>query len=207
MLAGRPLEAAGNGSPRWMTAGPRERAHRTRPTGRLARLSRPVTPSSRPSRRSGSGPGSPREPAHARPGLAMVFKLIEAASERWRYVARMYSVRSVAASASAGTSSTRPPAEGVTPGQPCGQRGDPIRSPPGTRHRQARVARRPPCGRRRHGPHPPRQRFPPYGGGPLPGPVRGVRDAAYRRPGGLRRQSGDPGECGIAPAVCLPANP
>ena len=35
MLAGRPHEAAGNGSPRWMTAGPRERAHRTRPTGRL----------------------------------------------------------------------------------------------------------------------------------------------------------------------------
>ncbi len=35
MLAGRPHEAAGNGSPRWMTAAPRERAHRTRPTGRL----------------------------------------------------------------------------------------------------------------------------------------------------------------------------
>jgi hypothetical protein len=35
MLAGRPHEAAGNGSPRWMTAGPRKRAHRTRPTGRL----------------------------------------------------------------------------------------------------------------------------------------------------------------------------
>ena len=37
MLAGRPHEAAGNGSPRWMTAGPRKRVHRTRPTGRLAR--------------------------------------------------------------------------------------------------------------------------------------------------------------------------
>ena len=37
MLAGRPHEAAGNGSPRWMAAGPRERVHRTRPTGRLAR--------------------------------------------------------------------------------------------------------------------------------------------------------------------------
>jgi hypothetical protein len=37
MLAGRPHEAAGNGSPRWMAAGPRKRAHRTRPTGRLAR--------------------------------------------------------------------------------------------------------------------------------------------------------------------------
>jgi hypothetical protein len=37
MLAGRPHEAAGNGSPRWMAAGPRERAHRTRPTGQLAR--------------------------------------------------------------------------------------------------------------------------------------------------------------------------
>ena len=35
MLAGRPHEAAGNGSPRWMTADPRERVHRTRPTGRL----------------------------------------------------------------------------------------------------------------------------------------------------------------------------
>jgi hypothetical protein len=37
MLAGRPHEAAGNGSPRWMAAGPRERVHRTRPTGPLAR--------------------------------------------------------------------------------------------------------------------------------------------------------------------------
>src|ERR1022692_4628500 len=37
MLAGRPHEAAGNGSPRWMAAGPRKRVHRTRPTGRLAR--------------------------------------------------------------------------------------------------------------------------------------------------------------------------
>jgi len=35
MLAGRPHETAGNGSPRWMTAASRERAHRTRPTGRL----------------------------------------------------------------------------------------------------------------------------------------------------------------------------
>jgi hypothetical protein len=35
MLAGRPHEAVGNGSPRWMTAAPRKRAHRTRPTGRL----------------------------------------------------------------------------------------------------------------------------------------------------------------------------
>jgi len=35
MLAGRPHEAAGNGSPRWMTAAPRKRGHRTRPTGRL----------------------------------------------------------------------------------------------------------------------------------------------------------------------------
>ena len=35
MLAGRPHEAAGNGSPRWMAVGPRKRAHRTRPTGRL----------------------------------------------------------------------------------------------------------------------------------------------------------------------------
>jgi hypothetical protein len=38
MLAGRPHEAVGNGSPRWMTADPRERAHRTRPTGRLTLL-------------------------------------------------------------------------------------------------------------------------------------------------------------------------
>src|SRR5580704_5997177 len=38
MLAGRPHEAAGNGSPRWMTAGPRKRVHRTRPTGRLTPL-------------------------------------------------------------------------------------------------------------------------------------------------------------------------
>ena len=38
MLAGRPHEAAGNGSPRWMAAGPRERTHRTRPTGRLTPL-------------------------------------------------------------------------------------------------------------------------------------------------------------------------
>ncbi len=37
MLAGRPHEAAGNGSPRWMAAGPRKRVHRTRPTGRLVR--------------------------------------------------------------------------------------------------------------------------------------------------------------------------
>jgi hypothetical protein len=35
MLAGRPHEAVGNGSPRWMAVGPRKRAHRTRPTGRL----------------------------------------------------------------------------------------------------------------------------------------------------------------------------
>ena len=35
MLAGRPHEAVGNGSPRWMTAAPCKRAHRTRPTGRL----------------------------------------------------------------------------------------------------------------------------------------------------------------------------
>ena len=35
MLAGRPHEAVGNGSPRWMTVAPREREHRTRPTGRL----------------------------------------------------------------------------------------------------------------------------------------------------------------------------
>jgi hypothetical protein len=35
MLAGRPHEAVGNGSPRWMIAAPRKRAHRTRPTGRL----------------------------------------------------------------------------------------------------------------------------------------------------------------------------
>jgi hypothetical protein len=35
MLAGRPHEAVGNDSPRWMTAAPRKRAHRTRPTGRL----------------------------------------------------------------------------------------------------------------------------------------------------------------------------
>jgi hypothetical protein len=38
MLAGRPHEAAGNGSPRWMTAAPRKRGHRTRPTGRLTHL-------------------------------------------------------------------------------------------------------------------------------------------------------------------------
>jgi len=37
MLAGRPHEAVGNGSPRWMAVGPRKRVHRTRPTGRLAR--------------------------------------------------------------------------------------------------------------------------------------------------------------------------
>jgi hypothetical protein len=37
MLAGRPHEAVGNGSPRWMAAGPLMRVHRTRPTGRLAR--------------------------------------------------------------------------------------------------------------------------------------------------------------------------
>jgi hypothetical protein len=35
MLAGRPHEAVGNGSPRWMIAASREREHRTRPTGRL----------------------------------------------------------------------------------------------------------------------------------------------------------------------------
>ena len=37
MLAGRPQEAVSNGSRRWMAAGPRERVHRTRPTGPLAR--------------------------------------------------------------------------------------------------------------------------------------------------------------------------
>ena len=37
MLAGRPHEAVGNGSPRWMAVGPRKRVHRTRPTGQLAR--------------------------------------------------------------------------------------------------------------------------------------------------------------------------
>ena len=36
-LAGRPQEAAGNGSPRLMAVGPQTRVHRTRPTGRLAR--------------------------------------------------------------------------------------------------------------------------------------------------------------------------
>jgi hypothetical protein len=36
-LVGRPLEAVSNGSCRWMAAGPRERVHRTRPTGQLAR--------------------------------------------------------------------------------------------------------------------------------------------------------------------------
>ena len=35
MLAGRPHEAVGNASPRWMTVAPRKRGHRTRPTGRL----------------------------------------------------------------------------------------------------------------------------------------------------------------------------
>jgi hypothetical protein len=37
MFVGRPLEAVSNGSCRWMAAGPRERVHRTRPTGQLAR--------------------------------------------------------------------------------------------------------------------------------------------------------------------------
>ncbi len=37
MLAGRPHEAVGNGSPRWMAVGPRKRVHRTRPTGQLTR--------------------------------------------------------------------------------------------------------------------------------------------------------------------------
>src|SRR3974390_3567800 len=40
MLAVRPHEAVGNGSPRWMTAASRKRAHRTRPTGRLTPLIR-----------------------------------------------------------------------------------------------------------------------------------------------------------------------
>src|SRR5450432_3404510 len=40
MLAGRPHEAAGNGSPRWMAVGPLRRVHRTRPTGRLTRRPR-----------------------------------------------------------------------------------------------------------------------------------------------------------------------
>ena len=38
MLADRPHEAAGNGSPRWMAVGPRKRVHRTRPTGQLTRV-------------------------------------------------------------------------------------------------------------------------------------------------------------------------
>jgi hypothetical protein len=37
MLVGKPHEAVSNGGPRWMAAGPRERVHRTRPTGQLAR--------------------------------------------------------------------------------------------------------------------------------------------------------------------------
>jgi hypothetical protein len=41
MLAGRPHQAAGNGSRRWMAVGPLTRVHRTRPTGRLARRHRP----------------------------------------------------------------------------------------------------------------------------------------------------------------------
>ena len=41
MLAGRPQEAVGNGSPRWMTVAPRERGHRTRPTGRLTPIQSP----------------------------------------------------------------------------------------------------------------------------------------------------------------------
>ena len=40
MLVGRPHEAAGNGSPRWMAAGQLRLVHRTRPTGRLARRPR-----------------------------------------------------------------------------------------------------------------------------------------------------------------------
>jgi hypothetical protein len=42
MLAGRPHEAVGNGSPRWMAAGPRERVHRTRPGGRAGAAMSPV---------------------------------------------------------------------------------------------------------------------------------------------------------------------
>jgi hypothetical protein len=37
MLAGRPHEAVGNGSPRWMAVGPRKRVHRTL-AGRPRRL-------------------------------------------------------------------------------------------------------------------------------------------------------------------------
>jgi hypothetical protein len=40
MLAGRPHQAVGNGSRRWMAVGPLTRVHRTRPTGRLARRHR-----------------------------------------------------------------------------------------------------------------------------------------------------------------------
>jgi hypothetical protein len=37
MLAGKPHEAVSNGGPRWTVVGPRQRVHRTRPTGQLAR--------------------------------------------------------------------------------------------------------------------------------------------------------------------------
>src|ERR1019366_5644860 len=70
MLAGRPHEAAGNGSPRWMAVGPLRRAHRTRPTGRLTRrlrrgsglppiiLARIVAGGARQAGRRCCGPGS-----------------------------------------------------------------------------------------------------------------------------------------------------
>ncbi len=57
MLAGGPHEAAGNGSPRWMTVGPRKRAHRTRPTGRLVRRPTSANALSPPALRHAVPPG------------------------------------------------------------------------------------------------------------------------------------------------------
>jgi hypothetical protein len=60
MLAGRPHEAAGNGSPRWMTVGPRKRVHRTRPTGRLTPFC-----ASEQRRHPAANPGGGSTPPHA----------------------------------------------------------------------------------------------------------------------------------------------
>jgi hypothetical protein len=47
---------------------------------------RPATPSNRPSPRCGCAPEPPREPGSTAAGLAMTFKLLKAAQDRWRAV-------------------------------------------------------------------------------------------------------------------------
>jgi hypothetical protein len=79
MLAGGPHEAAGNGSPRWMAAGPLARVHRTRPTGRLVR---------RPTGANGRCCGAPWCPTAAGDPLDLRYALrLERSSPIWKAMA------------------------------------------------------------------------------------------------------------------------